>query len=171
MLRLIISCSRSWNFGWHPLWRSTIDSKNIVKLLVTSQTIHIVCCENDYFVKEKFKLFNNNPFPNFLGPLVQNKVKCSAFYMEWFFILMQVNLIFTREVVHLASFWKWGFWNSKVAYLFHTMYLVFPKRLFPIDALFAVRYLWVVCHEDKCCVVTLARLYAYVTNECILSFD
>ena len=29
------------------------------------------------------------------------------------------------------------------------MYLVFS-----IVDLFAVRYLWVVCHEDKCCVVT-----------------
>ena len=34
------------------------------------------------------------------------------------------------------------------------MYLVFPKSLFSIADLFAVRYLWVVCNEDKCCVVT-----------------
>ena len=26
-----------------------------------------------------------------------------------FFILMQIKLIFRRKVVHLASFWKWGF--------------------------------------------------------------
>ena len=26
-----------------------------------------------------------------------------------FFILMQIKLIFTRKVVHLDSFWKWGF--------------------------------------------------------------
>ena len=29
---------------------------------------------------------------------------------------MQIKLIFTRKVVHLASFWRWGFWNSEVAY-------------------------------------------------------
>ena len=34
------------------------------------------------------------------------------------------------------------------------MYLVFPKSLFSIADLFAVRYLWVVCNEDKWCVVT-----------------
>ena len=37
------------------------------------------------------------------------------------------------------------------------MYLVFPKSLFSIANLFAVRYLWDVwdvCNEDKCCVVT-----------------
>ena len=84
MLRLIISCTRSWNFAWR-LWHWTTDSKNIVKLLVTSQTIHILCCENDYFAKRKFKLFNNKPFPNSLGPLFQNKVKFSTFYTEMIF--------------------------------------------------------------------------------------
>ena len=34
------------------------------------------------------------------------------------------------------------------------MYLVFPKGLFSITDLFAVRYLWVVCNLDKWCVVT-----------------
>ena len=33
------------------------------------------------------------------------------------------------------------------------MYLVFPISLFSIADLFAVRYLWVICNEDKCCVV------------------
>ena len=47
----------------------------------------------------------NGPFPSSTGPLYQNEVKC----IRRFFILMQKNLIFTRKVVHLASFWKWGF--------------------------------------------------------------
>ena len=34
------------------------------------------------------------------------------------------------------------------------MYLVFPKSLFSITDVFVLRYLWVVCNEDKCCVVT-----------------
>ena len=34
------------------------------------------------------------------------------------------------------------------------VYLLFPKSLFSIADLFAVRYLWVVCNEDICCVVT-----------------
>ena len=39
--------------------------------------------------------------------------------------------------------------------LFHSVYLVFSIRLFfYIASLFAVRYLWEVCNEDKCCVVT-----------------
>ena len=49
------------------------------------------------------KSFSSSP-----GPLYQNEVKCSAFDMDpkWFFIAMQVKLIFTN--VHLTSFWKWG---------------------------------------------------------------
>ena len=38
--------------------------------------------------------------------------------------------------------------------MFPSVYLVFSKMLFSIVDLFAVRYLWVVCNEDKCCVVT-----------------
>ena len=36
-----------------------------------------------------------------------------------FFSLVQIKLIFTRKsrkVLHLASFWKWGFWNSEMVY-------------------------------------------------------
>ena len=61
------------------------------------QTLHTVCCEDDYFPKGKFKLFHS---------------------------------------------------------LFHSVYPVFTKRLFSFPDLFAVRHLWVVCNEDKCCVVT-----------------
>ena len=53
----IISCTRSWNFAWHLLWRLTTESKNIIKLLEISRTIHTVCCKDDYFPKGKFKLF------------------------------------------------------------------------------------------------------------------
>ena len=73
-------------------------------------------CEDDYFPKEKIKLFNS---------------------------------------------------------LFHSVYLVFPKCLFFIADLFAMRYLWVIYNEDECCVVTqraadirVARL-VYVRTYCV----
>ena len=59
MLPSIVSCSRLWNFAWRLLLCSTTESKNIVKLLAISQTIHTVCCEDDWFPKRKFKLFNS----------------------------------------------------------------------------------------------------------------
>ena len=40
------------------------------------------------------------------------------------------------------------------------MYIVFPENLFSIADLFAVHYLWVVCNEDKCCVVTQRATFA-----------
>ena len=45
---------------------------------------------------------------------------------------------------------KFKLFNS----LLHSVYLVFPKSLFSTATLFAVRCLWVICNEDKCCVVT-----------------
>ena len=46
MLPLIISC--------------TTESKlKYCQLLAISQTIHTVCCEDHYFLKGKFKLFNS----------------------------------------------------------------------------------------------------------------
>ena len=37
---------------------------------------------------------------------------------------------------------------------FNQYTLFFQKSLFSIADLFAVRYLWVVCNQDKCSVVT-----------------
>ena len=51
------------------------------------------------------------PIGDFRVPpgLYQNEVKCSAFDTELrIFIFMQIKLIFTRKVVHLASFWRCG---------------------------------------------------------------
>ena len=39
------------------------------------------------------------------------KTRVGAHPLIWksIFMLMQIKLIFTRKIVHLASFWKWGF--------------------------------------------------------------
>ena len=42
--------------------------------------------------------------PSCLKPLFQSQAKCKAIDMKMIFILMQIKLIFTRKVVHLASF-------------------------------------------------------------------
>ena len=43
------------------------------------------------------------------GLCFKTRVVAQPLIRKSFFILMQVKLIFTRKVVHLASFWKWGF--------------------------------------------------------------
>ena len=44
-----------------------------------------------------------------LGLCIKTRLSAQPLIWKWFFILMQIKLIFTRKVVHLASFWKWGF--------------------------------------------------------------
>ena len=43
------------------------------------------------------------------GLCFRTRVGAQPLIWKSFFILMQIKLIFTRKVVHLASFWKWGF--------------------------------------------------------------
>ena len=59
------------------------------------------------------------------GLCFKTRVGAQPLIWKSLFILMQIKLIFTRKVAHLASFWKWGFWNSEVAYWFS----VFKKVL------------------------------------------
>ena len=50
------------------------------------------------------------------GLCINTRLSAQPLIWKWFFILMQIRLIFTRKVLHLASFWKWGFWKTEVAY-------------------------------------------------------
>ena len=50
------------------------------------------------------------------GLCIKTRLSAQPLIWKWFFILMQIKLIFTRKVVHLASFWRWGFWNSEVSH-------------------------------------------------------
>ena len=43
------------------------------------------------------------------GLCIKMRLSARPLIWKWFFIFMQIKLIFTRKVVHLASFWKWGF--------------------------------------------------------------
>ena len=57
-------------------------------------------------------LVNIKPIGHFRVPpglCFKNEGRCSAFDMEIIFITVQIKLIFTKKVVHLASFWKWEF--------------------------------------------------------------
>ena len=49
------------------------------------------------------------PCPSSPGPLYENKVKCSAFDVEMIFHSHANKTHFTKNYVHLDSFWRWGF--------------------------------------------------------------
>ena len=48
-------------------------------------------------------------FPVPLSLCIKTRLSAQPLIWKWFFILMQIKLIFTRKAEHLASFWKWGF--------------------------------------------------------------
>ena len=54
-----------------------------------------------------------------MGLCIKTRLNAQPLIWKWFFILMQIKLIITRKVVHLASFESEGFWISKVAYCFN----------------------------------------------------
>ena len=43
------------------------------------------------------------------GLCIKTRLSAQPLIWKWIFILIQIKLIFTRKVAHLASFWKWGF--------------------------------------------------------------
>ena len=47
----------------------------------------------------------------------------SLWYGNHFFIFMEIKFIFTRKVLHLASFWKWGFLELGSGLLEHWIFL------------------------------------------------
>jgi len=49
------------------------------------------------------------------GLCIKARLSAQPLIWKWFFILMQI-----KQVVHLASFWKWGFLNWEVDYLERT---------------------------------------------------
>ena len=48
----------------------------------------------------------------------KTRPSANPFLWKLFFIIMQIKLIFTRKVLHLARFKSEGFWNSEMAYSF-----------------------------------------------------
>ena len=85
---MLIGTQRIW-----PVCRlgSAWDLKVLQWINVTS-----LCTSYMKITIQVFYRIGHFPFPP--GPLI----------WKWFVMLMRIKLIFTRKVLHLASFWKWG---------------------------------------------------------------
>ena len=70
----------------------------------------LVCQLNSsYFDYFQIFVFNRS-FSSCLKPVFQSEAKCKAIdNWKWFFILIQINFIFTRKILNLVSFRKWEF--------------------------------------------------------------
>ena len=66
-----------------------------------------------------FRNFHNRPCPSSPGLCIKTRLSAQPLIWKWFFILIQIKLIFTRKVVHLASFWKRGFLELGNGLFFH----------------------------------------------------
>ena len=87
------------------------------------------------FFSAPFSVVVNRPFLSCLKPLLQSEAKCEAIVMKIFFIiiLIQTKLIFTTEVLPLASFCKW-----EVLELGNGVFLSVSSRCFsPLMILFS----------------------------------
>ena len=51
----------------------------------------------------------NRPFLSSPGLCIKTRLGAQPLVWKGFFFLRQIKLISTRKVVHLASFWQWGF--------------------------------------------------------------
>ena len=76
-------------------------------LIRTPHLLRTLC----FFPREKSPLiFSQQAISEFPPSLcIKTRLNAQPLIWKWFFILMQITLIFTRKFVHLASFWKWGF--------------------------------------------------------------
>ena len=52
---------------------------------------------------------SNRPFPSSKNLTFKARLSAKPLTWKWFLIMMQIKLIFTTKVSHLASFWKWDF--------------------------------------------------------------
>ena len=87
------------------------------------------------FFSAPFSVVVNRPFLSCLKPLFQSQAKCEVIVMKIFFIiiLIQIKLIFTTEVLPLASFCKW-----EVLELGNGVFLSVSSRCFsPLMILFS----------------------------------
>ena len=67
-----------------------------------------------HFLKQTPRGQGRAPVHHFLVPpglCIKTRLSAQPLIWKWFFILMQVKLIFTRKFEQLASFWKWEFWG------------------------------------------------------------
>ena len=72
-----------------------------------------LCYDNSHvivtLIKTNFHLNLISHFRVSPGVFIKTRLSAQPLAWKWFFILMQIKLIFTRKAVHLASFWNWVF--------------------------------------------------------------
>ena len=79
---------------------------------------------------KKFFLRPSPLLPSYLKVWIRNW-SVTLVIWKWYFVLMQVKLIFTRKVSHLVWFWKWEFLELGSGLLLHWRRPMFTPALSP----------------------------------------
>ena len=121
----------------------------IMNCLIADGWLSVQPCMAILTIKERKNLNHNSwSWRGTVGhfrvpPALCFKTRVVAQPLMWksFFILMQIKLIFTRKVVHLASFWKWGFLElgSDLLQSVHSMKDPFAPDTVPRRAMVALK--------------------------------
>ena len=118
----------------------------------------------------------NRPFRVPPSLCIKTRVSAQPLIWKWFFIVVQIKLIFTRTFVHLASFWKWGFLELGSSLLKNDVWYSFTR----IAKILAVKYITVVplLNTRNCSFTnsslgpltckTSDNLIFYNTNTCVM---
>ena len=105
------------------------------------KNIHDVCCEDNYFPKEKFRFFNSLFYSVYL---VFSILLFSIANLWWFLGVADTNDVIQKIEKTLNNT------HTTTQKLTNNSFRNTKKH----PNLFAVRYLWDVRNKDKCCVVT-----------------
>ena len=73
----------------------------------------------------------NRSFPSYPSLCFKARVSAKPLIWKLFYIFMQTKLIFTKKVLHFASFWKWEFLE-----LGNSLFLLFCRLLGHVSPLF-----------------------------------
>ena len=77
------------------------------------------------------------------GLCLKTRVGAQPLIWKSFFILLQIKLIFTRKVGHIASFWKWGFLELGSGLLHATGFVhIWSQKLLRCDVLSRLQHPW-----------------------------
>ena len=114
--------AESWNRPFPSSKKSHFQNEAKCETFVVKMSFICIIIENHFHINGfalslvlKVRFFGtrkwpiNRSFPSSPGLCFKTRVGAQPLIWKSFFILMQIKLIFTRKVVHLATFWKWGF--------------------------------------------------------------
>ena len=108
------------------IWSLRILSSQVFLIINNCSYLKIVHVTQHLFWHEMYCY--NKPFRVPLHLFIKTRLRAQPLIWKSFFVLVQIKLIFKRKVVHLASFWKWGFLELAsylVAYCFDTCFYRF----------------------------------------------